>query len=245
MDTFCTPNPSMSSVFYTPPISTEKYRELLITQSRVIPQSQAIQMPDFLRLTPERQEDQLARVDIVSLLSKSFPHLVDSIFSHLSPTDLTSCLEVAKPWRNAVLSNNHFTGLINQYKMEKKKEQENLIKRDLLSNVPPQTPRLPFSALSNISIRPIAQTPLRSTFQTEIQNDAGIKCRPCPQCSSPAKILTDTVSQCFKCHYEFCPNCFKPSHADKGNCTISSSPPRKRQDVIACNRKSKKRLRRL
>ena len=73
--------------------------------------------------------------------------------------------------------------------------------------------------------------------------------RPCPSCSSPAKLLNNRRAVCRNCGYDFCQNCLHLWH--EVNCANmdTDEPNRKRThdaDVnIAGTKKSRKRLKRL
>ena len=238
MDTLSTPKYTMSSVFLTPPFSSGKNYFDATTLTSTFP------IPEFLSLTPstlnDKEED---RCDIVSLLSGSFHHISYSILSNLKPCDLNNALTVCKTWRGVVLSKNSFMDKVFDFRKELKKEQENLYMKQIpmmtMTSSPPNTPRLPLNALS---INSMPNTTVRTVIQDVTPKPSHENWRPCPQCCSPARII-QSKSQCNVCNFEFCPKCFKPSHSER-KCSIATSP-KKRQGNIACNSKSKKRLRRL
>ncbi len=238
MDTLCTPKSAMSSVFLTPPFSTEKYQDLAVDCAK-----EPLTLPSFLNLTPERTEDH-DRVDILYLLSGPFPQLSRSILAHLKPSDLSTCLLVSKSWRSAVVSDRSFVDSIRNYKIERQRKQENTYMKQLddISFLPPYTPRLPLGALT-INSSSSLSTLLRPLPITALSRPVEAM-RPCPQCNSPAKSVEKHRSMCNVCHFDFCTECFKPTHT-KESCNVTAISPRKRQTIIACGSKSKKRLRRL
>ena len=247
MDTFCTPKSAMSSVFLTPPFSTERtYQELNPDIEGNPSQKSRLPLIQFLTLTPEKvPEDD--KFDILSFLSGPFPQISHSILSHLSPSDLSSCLAVSKSWRSVVLSKKSFRDSVCNYRKERRKEQENIFMKQCLVSSPPQTPRLPLNTVpSNItSSNAVIQQlpPFPATECNLLLKDSRY---PCPQCNSPAKNVTKASLQCDACHFQFCPKCFKPTHAEQ-NCCVGALSPRKRQNSssIAGSSKSKRRLRRL
>ena len=238
MDTLRTPKSAMSSVFLTPPFSTEKYQDLVVDGAK-----EPLTLPSFLNLTPERTEDQ-DRVDILSLLSGPFPQLSRSILAHLKPSDLSSCLIVSRSWRSAIISDKSFVDSIRNYKIERQRKQENTYMKQLdnISYLPPPTPRLPLGALT-INSSSSFSTLLHPLPVTALSRPVEAM-RPCPQCNSPAKSIERHRSMCNVCQFDFCTKCFKPTHT-KDTCNVTAVSPRKRQTIIACGSKSKKRLRRL
>ena len=234
MDTLSTPKSAMSSVFFTPPFSSEKnYFETTGSLATKFP------LPEFLSLTPQLAVDEEDKCDILSLLSDSFLHISYSILSHLKPSDLNNSVAVCKTWRRVVLSKNSFVDIIVNFRKELKKQQENLYMKQLLTTSPPHTPRLPLNTLTFNSIPDNTICTVLKAIELKPANE---RWRPCPQCSSPARIH-QTQSHCDICEFKFCSKCFKPSHIDQ-KCSITTSP-KKRQGNIAGNSRSKKRLRRL
>ena len=210
-----------SSVFLTPPSSLEK------EESDAGYSSWFSAAPSFSLLSPAQERDdrtELVFVDIVSIAVDKFPLVATNIFSYLHPADLCSCLRVCRTWRKLVLINSHFRWKVKEFQREKKANKENVLKRVQQCNTT--------SRSTNPTVRPAM---MNST-------ETNVSLRPCPSCNSPARKTGLSQAVCSNCNYDFCTQCFKPSH-HKHECT-----QRRRLDNssnLAMCRKSKKRLKRL
>ena len=228
----------ISSVFMTPPSSLDKDSQELTTTASLSPP------PIFSLLIPTKDAPKTESVDVISLLYPSYCHISDQILTSLNPVDLTNCLAVCKSWRQAVISNKNCVQKIKNYRRLIKKDSENHhhIKSQLKTL--PQLHR-PFgtTSINAIATTSVSMESLKVTANT-ITTNATTSLRPCPKCSSPARKIDVQKAHCDFCDYNFCCQCFKSSH--KQSCTrqLCSKRPAD-SDSIVCNKKSKKRLRRL
>lgn len=180
MNNFCTPQLGMtSSVFLTPPSSEEKdcdHDQLLL--SPVSP------LPVFSLLTPRKEVEDT--IDFISTLYPSFCHLSNEIISYLSPPDLCNSITVCKKWREVVLTNYHCVQLIEEYRKERKINQEN---RDTIKKLPLAI--LQRTILSSLSVNFIP--PKRNDIK---QSHRGLNCS---RALSPTKrCVTDDSIVCGK-----------------------------------------------
>ena len=221
----------ISSVFMTPPSSLDKDSQELTTTAHLSPP------PMFSLLIPTKDAPKTESVDVMSLLYPSFCHISDQILSSLNPVDLTNCLAVCKSWRQAVISNKNCAHKIKNYRRLIKKDSENHHIKSQLQTLP----RLhrPFGT---ISINAIATTTASMESIKVTTNTTSL--RPCSKCSSPARKIDVQKGHCNFCDYNFCCQCFKSSHEQSCTRQLSSKRPAD-SDSIVCNKKSKKRLRRL
>ena len=231
-------NKMTSSVFLTPPSSLDKDSQELTTTAPLSPP------PIFSLLTPTKDAPTTEAVDFISLLYPSFFLISDQILSSLNPVDLINCLAVCKSWRQAVISNKSCVQKIKNYRKLIKKDSENSYHIKSQQQTLPE-PRRPLGATSInvITTTTVSMESLKVTANT-ITTNATTSLRPCPKCSSPARKIDVQKAHCNFCDYNFCCQCFKSSHEQ--SCTRQLSPKRPADsDSIVCNKKSKKRLRRL
>ena len=231
-----TPKSAMSSVFMTPPLSLERN-----SQEENVTFGSEAQFPSFSLFTPAKNANENG-IDFIVRLYGSFRHITDNILTKLRTSDLCSCLAVSKSWRCAVLSNRSLVNRIQEHRKRLKVDRENVSAKELIINSPPNTPRAPLS-IRDSNCCPSTQWKDSSPIVVTKFTLPDEKLRPCPQCSSPAKSITEIRSQCGICQFDFCPKCLKPTHI-QSSCKITISP-KKREASIAGGSKSKKRLKRL
>ena len=226
-----------STAFLTPPSSLSKDDQPLLDRldsqglSRL--PSPSFPLLSFSLLTPVREDSQHNKVDFMSSLYPPFAHIAYQIFSHLSPSDLLSCLSVSKGWREIILSKPSFIHSIKSHQRQIKSNQENLIK--------------PLRELNSCFEDSIAREPLtqrRTNQVSSLHFSSSMSYRNCPRCSSPRakRLPSSKTAHCDCCNFSFCCDCLKKAH---GTITCQSTSPTRKSSLVAGGKPSRKRLKRL
>eukprot|EP00794_Sanderia_malayensis_P012328 gene12328-13601_t len=249
-----------SSVFFTPPYSNEGHS----SASKCAPSAKIDGKIPF-DLSIGLEDEFKDRYDILRGLGDKQLHFTvcSEIFKYLDDVSLCRASHVSKTWRNIICVKNSESKTRVRTFLSKQKEllksigkenvglQKRLRTNDaalcILENTPPEEIINPKLIKTNTGFAKSGNLIGKETF------------RPCPNCSSPAKINKEINSaHCSSCCDQFCLNCFRKwNHEHKCElCTNSktlqsSSPLRsspkkgKQKKHLSGTKLSKNRLRRL